>query len=145
MRRHPRTQFVCLHVANAENLKYVSECLDEHPNMHVDIAPRIAELGRQPHTARKFFDRYQDRIVFGTDASSDANTPQQRFGDELYEIYFRFLESEDEYFEYTPASKPAQGRWCIYGIGLSELILRKLYWENAARLIGLPADPGTAA
>jgi len=145
MRRHPRTQFVCLHVANAENLKYVSECLDEHPNMHVDIAARIAELGRQPHTARKFFDRYRDRIVFGTDASSDANTPQQLFGDELYEIYFRFLESEDEYFEYTPASKPAQGRWCIYGIGLPELILRKLYWENAARLIGLPADPGTAA
>jgi predicted TIM-barrel fold metal-dependent hydrolase len=145
MRRHPRTQFVCLHVADAENLKYVAECLDEHPNMHVDIAARIAELGRQPRTARKFFDRYQDRIVFGTDASSDPNTPQQHFGDELYEIYYRFLETEDEYFDYTPASKPAQGRWCIYGVGLPEPILRKVYWENAARLIGLPADPGAAA
>jgi predicted TIM-barrel fold metal-dependent hydrolase len=145
MRRHPRTQFVCLHVANAENLKYVSECLDEHPNMHVDIAARIAELGRQPRAARKFFDSYQDRIVFGTDASSNANTPQQLFGDKLYQIYFRFLETEDEYFDYTPAQKPAQGRWCIYGIGLPEPILRKVYWENAARLLGLPANPGAAA
>ena len=139
MRRHPRTQFVCLHTADAENLKYVSECLDEHPNMHVDIAARIAELGRQPRTSRKFFDRYQDRIVFGTDASSNAGTPQQLFGDELYQIYFRFLETEDEYFDYTPAPKPAQGRWCIYGIGLPEPVLRKVYWENAARLIGLPS------
>jgi predicted TIM-barrel fold metal-dependent hydrolase len=142
MRRHPRTHFVCLHVADAENLNYVSECLDEHPNMHVDIAARIAELGRQPRAARRFFDRYQDRIVFGTDASGDPDTPQQRFGDALYEIYYRFLETEDEYFDYTPAPKPAQGRWCIDGIGLPEPMLRKLYWENAARLIGLPADPG---
>jgi predicted TIM-barrel fold metal-dependent hydrolase len=145
MRRHPRTQFVCLHVANAENLNYVSECLDEHPNMHVDIAARIGELGRQPRTARKLFDRYQDRIVFGTDASSDASTPQQHFGDELYEIYYRFLETEDEYFDYTPAPKPAQGRWCIYGVGLPEPILRKVYWENAAQLLGLPPDPGAVA
>jgi predicted TIM-barrel fold metal-dependent hydrolase len=113
--------------------------------MHVDIAARIAELGRQPRAARKFFDSYQDRIVFGTDASSNANTPQQLFGDKLYQIYFRFLETEDEYFDYTPAQKPAQGRWCIYGIGLPEPILRKVYWENAARLLGLPANPGAAA
>jgi hypothetical protein len=83
--------------------------------------------------------------VFGTDASSNANTPQQLFGDKLYQIYFRFLETEDEYFDYTPAQKPAQGRWCIYGIGLPEPILRKVYWENAARLLGLPANPGAAA
>ena len=137
MRRHPRTQFVCLHTANSENLAYVSECLDSHPNMHVDIAARIGELGRQPRMSRKFFDKYQDRIVFGTDASSDPNTPQQTFGDALYEIYYRFLETEDEYFDYSPAPVPPQGRWRIYGIGLPEQVLRKVYWENAARLLGL--------
>jgi len=139
MRRHPRTQFVCLHVANSENLPYVSECLDSHPNMFVDIAARIGELGRQPRMARKFFDRYQDRIVFGTDASAGASTPQQTFGDALYEIYYRFLETEDEYFDYAPAPVPPQGRWRIYGLGLSEQVLRKVYGENAARLIGLSA------
>jgi hypothetical protein len=64
--------------------------------MFVDIAARIGELGRQPRTARKFFDKHQDRIVFGTDASAGTSTPQQTFGDALYEIYFRFLETEDE-------------------------------------------------
>ncbi len=137
MRRHPRTQFVCLHVADSEDLAYVSECLDSHPNMHVDIAARIGELGRQPRTARKFFDKYQDRILFGTDASPSPSTPQQFFGDSLYEIYYRFLETEDEYFDYAPAPVPPQGRWCIYGIGLPEPVLRKVYAENAARLIGI--------
>jgi predicted TIM-barrel fold metal-dependent hydrolase len=139
MRRHPKTQFVCLHVANSEDLPYVSECLDSHPNMFVDIAARIGELGRQPRTARKFFDKHQDRIVFGTDASAGTSTPQQTFGDALYEIYFRFLETEDEYFDYAPAPVPPQGRWRISGLGLSEQILRKVYRENAARLIGIPA------
>jgi predicted TIM-barrel fold metal-dependent hydrolase len=137
MRRHPRTQFVCLHVADSEDLPYVSECLDAHPNMHVDIAARIGELGRQPRAARQFFDRYQDRVLFGTDASSNPATPQQIFGDALYEIYYRFLETEDEYFDYAPAPVPPQGRWRIYGVGLPAQVLRKVYWQNAARLIGL--------
>ena len=137
MRRHPRTQFVCLHVADSEDLPYVSECLDSHPNMHVDIAARIGELGRQPRSSRRFFDRYQDRILFGTDASAGSATPQQTFGDALYEIYYRFLETEDEYFDYAPAPVPPQGRWRIYGIGLPESILRKVYAGNAARLIGV--------
>jgi predicted TIM-barrel fold metal-dependent hydrolase len=138
MRRHPRTQFVCLHTADSEDLPYVSECLDAHPNMHVDIAARIGELGRQPRAARKFIDRYQDRVVFGTDASPNGrNVPQQLFGDALYEIYYRFLETEDEYFAYAPASKPPQGRWSIYGLSLSDAVLRKLYHDNAARLLRL--------
>jgi predicted TIM-barrel fold metal-dependent hydrolase len=139
MRRHPRTQFVCLHVADAEDLPYVSECMDSHPNMSVDIAARIGELGRQPRMARKFFDRYQDRILFGTDASGGTSYPQQTFGDALYEIYYRFLETEDEYFDYAPATVPPQGRWRIYGLGLPEQVLRKVYFENASRLIGLSA------
>ncbi|MBA3440123.1 MAG: amidohydrolase family protein [Pyrinomonadaceae bacterium] len=138
MARHPRTQFVVLHVGDAEDLGYVSECMDRYPNMHVEIGARIGELGRQPRAARKFFDKYQDRILFGTDAVPKGfETPQQVFVDALYEIYYRFLETEDEYFDYAPAPKPPQGRWRIYGIGLPETILRKVYYENAVRLLGL--------
>jgi len=136
--RHRKTQFLCLHVAEAENLPLVSEWMDRHPNMLVDIAARIGELGRQPRTARKFFERYQDRILFGTDAVPHGEeTPQQVLNDRLYEIYFRFLETEDEYFDYAPALVPPQGRWRIYGLGLPEEILRKVYYENAERLLGM--------
>lgn len=137
--RHPKTQFVALHVGHfAENLEHVGRSLDRFPNLHVDIAARIGELGRQPRTARKFFERYQDRILFGTDAAPMGfSTPQQIFGDELYRIYYRFLETEDEYFDYAPAPVPPQGRWRIYGIGLPEGILKKVYYGNAARLLGL--------
>jgi predicted TIM-barrel fold metal-dependent hydrolase len=136
--RHPNTTFIALHVGhNAENLGYVAECLDKFPNMHVEIGARIGELGRQPRTARKFFDRYQDRILFGTDAvPHGVETPQQIFGEALYHIYFRFLETEDEYFDYAPAPVPPQGRWRIYGVGLPDAILRKVYHDNAARLLG---------
>jgi predicted TIM-barrel fold metal-dependent hydrolase len=137
--RHPKTVFVALHLGNnAENLDSVSECLDRYPNMYVETGARLAELGRQPRTARRFFERYQDRILFGTDAvPHGTDTPQQVFGEPLYEIYFRFLETEDEYFDYAPAPIPPQGRWRIYGIGLPESILRKVYNDNAARLLGL--------
>ena len=136
MRKHPRTQFVCLHVADAEDLAYVSECMDSHPNMWVDIAARIGELGRQPRAAKRFFERYQDRILFGTDAVPKGDEyPQQVFNDALYEIYYRFLETDDEYFDYAPAKIPPQGRWQIYGLALSETILRKLYYQNAERIL----------
>jgi predicted TIM-barrel fold metal-dependent hydrolase len=130
---------VALHVGNnAEDLGYVSACLDRHPNLYVEIGARVGELGRQPRTARRFFDRYQDRVMFGTDAvPHGVETPQQIFGEPLYEIYFRFLETEDEYFDYAPAPTPPQGRWRIYGVGLPEPILRKIYHDNAARLLGL--------
>ena len=133
--RHPKTQFVVLHVGNfAENLANVAENLDRFPNMSVDIAARIGELGRQPRTARRFFETYQDRILFGTDATPHGDQfPQQVFNDQLYEIYYRFLETDDEYFDYAPAKIPPQGRWRIYGINLPETILRKVYFENAAR------------
>ena len=137
--RHPRTQFVGLHIANhPEHLAGVAELLDRLPNVHVETAARINELGRQSRNSRKFFDKYQDRIMFGTDAVPPPYgniTPQQIFGDKLYQIYYRFLETEDEYFDYAPAPTPPQGRWEISGIGLPDTILRKVYYENAARLL----------
>jgi predicted TIM-barrel fold metal-dependent hydrolase len=137
MARHPKTQFVTLHFGNfSENLQNVAENLDRFPNMYVDMAARVGELGRQPVTARKFFDKYQNRILFGTDATPHGDEfPQQVFNDQLYEIYYRFLETEDEYFDYAPAKIPPQGRWRIYGINLPDTILRKVYHENAARLL----------
>jgi predicted TIM-barrel fold metal-dependent hydrolase len=139
--RHPKTQFLVLHVGNfAEDLGNVSENLDRFPNMTVDIAARIGELGRQPRTARKFFEKYQDRILFGTDATPHGDEyPQQVFNDKLYEIYYRFLETDDEYFDYAPAKIPPQGRWRIYGIDLPEAILKKVYNENAVRLLRINA------
>jgi predicted TIM-barrel fold metal-dependent hydrolase len=139
--RHPKTQFIVLHVGNAaENLAFVSENLDRFPHTVVELGARIGELGRQPRTARRFIEKYQDRVLFGTDAvppPDGENYPQQVFKDELYEIYYRFLETEDEYFDYAPAAIPPQGRWRIYGLGLPEPILKKVYHDNAARILGL--------
>ena len=126
--RHPKTTFIGLHVGHSsENLAAAGAALDRFPNLHVEIAARIGELGRQPRASRKFFDKYQDRILFGTDGPRD----------ELYPIYFRCLETEDEYFEYGPGPIPTQGRYRIYGLGLSDQILKKVYSENAVRLLGL--------
>jgi predicted TIM-barrel fold metal-dependent hydrolase len=139
--RHPKTNFVALHVGNcAEDLESVSQNLDRFPNMHVDIAARLNELGRQPRAARRFFDKYQDRIVFGTDATPHGDKfPQQVFNDSLYEIYFRFLETDDEYFDYAPAPTPPQGRWKISGIDLPDELLHKIYNQNAGRLLHVAA------
>ena len=88
--RHPKTQFIVLHVGNhAEDLADVAAMLDRFRNTHVEIGARIGELGRQPRAARRFFDRYQDRILFGTDAVPNGKeTPQQIFTDELYRDLF---------------------------------------------------------
>ena len=117
--RHPETTFVNTHFGNnAEDMAAVAEKLDKYPNMYVDIDARISELGRQPYTARRFFLKYQDRILFGTDAvprPAGDQYPQQVFKDEMFQIYYRFLETEDEYFDYAPAKVPPQGPYLIKG------------------------------
>ena len=137
--RRPKTTFVGLHIANhPENLDQVSSWLDDLPNLYVETAARLGELGRQPRRARAFFEKYQDRILFGTDATpSDADTPQQDLKPAMFQIYFRWLETLDEYFDYAPSAKPPQGRWRISGIGLPDSILKKVYHDNAARLLRL--------
>jgi uncharacterized protein len=122
--KHPHTTFVALHVANwPENLDVVSQWLDRYPNMMVEFGAREAELGRQPRRAKKFFLDYQDRIMFGTDA--EPAPP-------MYANYFRWLETGDEYFPY--AGYPGQGRWMIYGMGLPDTVLEKVYHKNADRI-----------
>jgi predicted TIM-barrel fold metal-dependent hydrolase len=139
--RHPKTTFVGLHVANhPENLDEVSSWLKQYPNLHVEIGARLGELGRQPRRARKFFDEFQDRIMFGTDATPNGkHVPQQDLKPPMYQAYFRFLETLDEYFDYAPSPTPPQGRWKIYGIGLPEAMLKKVYHNNAARILGYKA------
>jgi predicted TIM-barrel fold metal-dependent hydrolase len=125
--RHPRTTFVGAHVAERpECLAEVAGWLEEYPNLYVDISARVSELGRQPYTAREFFLKHADRILFGTDL-----VPEE----EMYRLYFRFLETADEYFDY-PSHASRQGRWQIYGLRLPEEVLRRVYRDNALRLLG---------
>jgi hypothetical protein len=100
--------------------------LDDCPNFVVDISARISELGRQPYTARRFFLNYADRILFGLDAGADLDA---------YRLYYRFLETDDEYFNYGTSEIPAQGRWYIYGLRLPDEVLRKVYYDNANRIL----------
>ncbi len=138
--RHPNTQFVGLHVGNhPEDLGEVAAWLDRYPNFSVEIGARLGELGRQPRASRRFFESYPDRILFGTDAiplPEGARYPQQTLEPAMFQAYFRFLETQDEYFDYSPAPTPPQGRWKVSGIGLPDDILQKVYHDNAARLFG---------
>jgi predicted TIM-barrel fold metal-dependent hydrolase len=126
--RHPNTIFIGAHFGNLpEELETVSQWLDAYPNFYVDIDARISELGRQPYSARRFFIKYQDRILFGTDTPCNA---------EAYRLYFRFLETDDEYIDPTPAHK-LQGRWMIYGLYLPDEILEKIYNKNALKILAM--------
>ncbi len=126
--KHPNTIFIGAHVGNLpEELTRVGEWLDQYPNFYVEISARISDLGRQPYTARKFMIKYQDRILFGTDTPPNA---------EAYQIYYRFLETDDEYI--NPASgHHQQGRWMIYGISLPDQVLEKIYNKNASAILGM--------
>lgn len=129
--RHPATTFVGAHVGCApEDLALVGRLLDTYPNLSVDIAARLAELGRQPYTARDFVVRHADRVLFGVDMGPDPD---------LYAIHYRFLETFDESFDYSTEPVPGQGRWQIHGIGLPDDVLRKVYRDNALRILGLGA------
>jgi uncharacterized protein len=121
--KHPETMFISLHFGNwPENLDYVAGVLRKYPNVYVEFGARQAELGRQPHRARKFFLEFADRILFGTDGNSEAPYPS----------YFRWLETDDDYFDYYSA--PIQGRWKIHGLNLPDDMLEKAYYQNAEKM-----------
>ena len=122
-KKHPGTKFINAHMGwHANNLGKLSEFMEEMPNMYVGIGAIIAELGRQPKFARKFFIRYQDRILFGKDAWNPDEFP----------TYFRVLESDDEYFPYY---KKYHAFWAMYGLDLPDQVLRKVYYKNALKLL----------
>lgn len=124
--RHPRTQFIGAHLGGAaEDLARVGAWLERFPNLAVDISARAAELGRQPRAARALILRYPERVLFGSDLLPSLA---------MYRLYYRFLETEDEYFPY-PTHGSGQGRWRISGLGLPPDVLAQVYAGNARRLI----------
>ena len=121
--KHPKTIFIAAHFGWYPNdLGKLGQLLDAMPNVVVEFGAIIAELGRQPRMANHFFTKYQDRILFG----KDSWVPDE------YPTYFRVLESTDEYFPYH---KKYHAFWSMYGMGLSDEILKKIYYKNALRII----------
>jgi uncharacterized protein len=122
-RKHPKTKFINAHLGWFGNdLKKLGELMDQFPNMYAEIGAVISELGRQPRAARAFLTKYQDRVLFG----KDSWVPEE------YPTYFRVLETEDEYFPYH---KRYHAFWRMYGIGLPDDVLKKIYYKNALRII----------
>lgn len=127
--RHSSTIFIGAHVGcYGENLSWVGKMLDDCPNYYIDISARLGELGRQPYTARRFFIQYQGRILFGSDMGPDLDA---------YRLSYRFLETDDEYFNYNTGEIPGQGRWHVCGLYLPDDVLEKVYFNNAARLFNI--------
>lgn len=123
IKKHPNTTFIAAHFGwYGNDLDLLGKLLDNNANMNVEFGAIIAELGRQPRRARQFFEKYQDRILFG----KDSWVPSE------YATYFRVLETDDEYFPYH---KKYHAYWKIYGMGLSDNILKKVYYKNALRII----------
>lgn len=144
---HPATTFILVHFGNnAEDLDYVGRLLGTYPNAYVDLAARVPEIGRHPSDrVRALFMRFQDRILFGSDigigrrsltlGSSGGESPTEADAKVFFASHFRFLETRDTKF---PHPTPIQGDWTIDGIGLPEAVLEKIYYGNAASLLGLP-------
>ena len=129
MADNPDTTFICPHVANMpEDLDWVCELLENLPNVCIDFSARMDELGRQPYSARDFLIRWQDRVLFAADMP---------LSERMYRCYFRFLETKDEYFDYPGylGEDTNYVRWKIYGLGLPDGALEKIYRKNALRII----------
>jgi predicted TIM-barrel fold metal-dependent hydrolase len=125
----PDTTVIGAHVGcHAEDLHWVGRMLDRHPNFCVDIAGRLAELGRQPRAFQRLVSTHPDRVLFGSDFF-----PPTRQG---YRLLFRFLETTDEHWPYAGSEDqvPSQGRWAVSGAGLDPAALESLYRGNALRL-----------
>jgi predicted TIM-barrel fold metal-dependent hydrolase len=142
--RHPNTTFVCVHFANnAEEPDWVDAALDKYPNMMADLAARIPEIGRHdPAAIRKFFLKHQDRILFATDfqvderlilgSSGNEPPPTDADAEVFYAKEWRWLETQDRNWQHMT---PIQGNWTISSINLPDSVLRKIYFDNARKLL----------
>jgi predicted TIM-barrel fold metal-dependent hydrolase len=123
-RKHPKTRFVAAHFGwHANDLKRLAGLLDRYPNVATEAGAILYDLGRQPRAAHDFFVKYQDRILFGKDS----------YQPEEYPYYWRVFETRDEYFDYY---RDYHAFWKLYGMGLPDAVLKKLYYQNALRLFG---------
>ena len=122
-RKHPNTKFIDAHLGWFGNdLERLGKLFDEMPNVYTELGAVLAELGRQPRSARTWMIRYQDRVMFGKDT----------YKKEEYYTYFRVLETADEYFDYY---RKRHAHWKMYGLDLPDSVLRKVYYENAMKVI----------
>ncbi|MEZ4943992.1 MAG: amidohydrolase family protein [Cyclobacteriaceae bacterium] len=122
-RKHPNTKFINAHLGwYGNDLEKLGTLMDELPNMYAEIGAVIAELGRQPRTAREWLIKYQDRIMMGKDT----------YKKEEYYTYFRVLETNDEYFDYY---RKRHAHWKMYGLNLPDSVLEKIYYKNAMKVI----------
>lgn len=121
--KHPKTIFINAHLGwLGGDLQQLGQLMDRLPNMYTEIGAVLAELGRQPRFAREWFIKYQDRVLFGKDAYEPSE----------YHVYFRVLETADEYFDYY---RKRHAFWKMYGLDLPDEVLKKLYYKNALRII----------
>ena len=135
--RHPNTTFIVAHMGEGANdFTQLASWLDAMPNMNVDLSGRENEIGRQPRASRAFFEKYADRICFGTDRYPG------RLDQPRYSVYFRMLETDDEAFDYFENAFPPSGEWKIYGLGLPDDVLAKIYGGNARRILHLAGPEG---
>jgi len=127
VKKHPNTKFILAHFGwHANDLARAGKLLDQNPNVYFDVAAVLYDFGRQPRAAHDFFIKYQDRILFG----KDSYQPDE------YPYYWRVFETNDEYFDYY---RDYHAFWKLYGIGLPDAVLKKLYNQNALKLVsGLP-------
>jgi predicted TIM-barrel fold metal-dependent hydrolase len=146
--RHPKTTFIGVHFGNdPEDPDRVAKMLDKYPNLMIDTAARVPEIGRQPpEKMRAFFEKYQDRVLFGTDlgigsepedlmlGSTGSTPPTDADVQRFFEMTWRYFETNDRQFDHPT---PIQGRWKIDGVGLPRPVLEKIYWRNAAKLLGI--------
>lgn len=126
-RKHPKTTFVSAHMGwHANDLGHLGKLLDAMPNVNVEVGAVLYDIGRQPRAAHDFFVKYQDRILFGKDS----------FQPEEYPYYWRVFETNDDYFDYY---RGYHAFWKLYGIGLPDEVLKKVYYKNALRITkGIP-------
>jgi predicted TIM-barrel fold metal-dependent hydrolase len=125
--RHPNTIWVLAHLGwHANDLARLGRMFDRLPNLYSEVGAVLYDLGRQPRAARAFFIKYQDRLLFGKDA----------FQPDEYPYYWRVFETEDEYFDYY---RDYHAFWKLYGLGLPDSVLKKVYYANALKVVpGIP-------
>jgi predicted TIM-barrel fold metal-dependent hydrolase len=128
-KKHPGTRFIAAHFAyHGNDLGRMAKLFDEVPNVYTEVGAILAELGRQPRAAHDFFVKYQDRVLFGKDS----------FQPDEYPYYWRVFETADEYFDYY---RDYHAFWKLYGMALPDQVLRKLYYQNALKIVpGLPTS-----
>ncbi len=143
--RHSKTNFIGAHFGmNPDNLAYAGYLLDKYPNYYVDMSSVVQELGREPYSARRFFIKYQDRILFGTDGGYGLESAGTGWtAERMFRSYLEFLETDNEYIEYPLYGLTKQGNWRVYGLSLPDEVLEKIYVKNAERLI--PAEAAVVA